>query len=234
MGAIFQVKTRLIFTVSIFLSVVAAKAAGDPAADGAAVLKAMKVAQTSQHMNLSGSLRTGPVTVPLQLIIDGSVIKYEFKDPAVTLVLRLGDKGSQLQEVTRSGTEKITPARFDAKVRGSDISYEDLSMRFLYWPQVALVGEDTKLLRRCWKVQVEPDGVDSQYSKVLLWVDEGSQALLEADAFDKSGKLARKFVVRSVQKSKVDGVYILKQMRIEAPGAKEDKLSYLEISGEEK
>ncbi len=198
------------------------------------MLKAMRVAQTSQHMALAGTLRTGPVSVPLRLVIDGPVIKYEFKDSGTSLVLRLGDRGSQLQEVSRAGTEKITPAKFDGKVRGSDITYEDLAMRFLYWPVANLEGEDTKLTRRCWRVRVEPGGVDSQYSKVIVWVDEGSGALLQAEAYDKGGKLARRFLVKSVQKSKVEGIWILKQMRIEAPGSKEDKLSYLEISGEEK
>src|SRR5579884_42439 len=101
MGAIFQVKTRLIVAVAVILSFGHALAA-DPAAEGMSILKSVRIAQTSQHMTLNGALRTGPTTVPLRLVIEGPVIRYEFKDPALSLVLKLGEKGSQLQEVTRT------------------------------------------------------------------------------------------------------------------------------------
>ena len=236
MGDIFHVKSRILLTVAaLSCGLALARAAeGDP--DPLEILKTVRTAQNAQHMILDGRLRTGPTSIPLRLLIEGSTVRYEFKDPALAIVLRLGDKGSQLQEITHGATEKVTPARFDQKVRDTDISYEDLSMRFLYWPKATLEGEESKLTRRCWKLQVQPGNDESQYSKVDLWIDQGNGAMLQAEAYDKSGKLARRFTVRSGQK--VDDAWILKQMRIEAfankPGVKDPPPTYMEITGTEK
>ncbi len=235
MGAPFQVKKRLsIAALTLAAGWSATAVAADPPPDAMAILKAVRVAQTSEHIALLGGLRTGPTTVPFRLVIDGQNIRYEFTNPTQAIALHLGEKTSKLEEVNRSGTEKIPPARYDAKVRGSDISYEDLAMHFLYWPEATLDGEETKILRKCWKLEVKPGSVESQYSRVTLWVEEESGALLQAEAYDKAGKLARRFSVKSVQKA--DGVWILKQMRIEqTPGAGGDRTpTYLEISGVEK
>jgi hypothetical protein len=234
MGATFQGKTRLLLSSAVlFLCGLLGAGAADLAPDPLAILRSVRISQASQHLDLDGDLRTGPQIIPFRLAIDGPTIRYEFKDPAFTLALHLGEKGAQLQEITHGATEKVMPARFDARVRNSDISYEDLSMRFLYWPKAALLGEETKLLRRCWKIQAEPGDLESQYSRVVLWVEEESGAMLQAEAYDKAGKLQRRFSVKQVQKA--DGVWILKQMRIEQPakpGTKADSTpTYLEISG---
>ena len=83
--------------------------------------------------------------------------------------------------------EKVSPRRFDERVRDTDISYEDLSMGFLYWPNAKVDGEQTMLLRKCWIVQVEPpNGSDSQYSRVMLWVDNWSCRLESSSSMRRS------------------------------------------------
>ena len=203
--------------------------AADPSADGLAILHKARISQANQHMALNGDLRTGPETLPFRLVIDGPTLHYEFAKPEIALVVHLGDKGAQLQETTPSGTEKITGPKLESKVRGTDLSYEDLSLRFFYWPNAKYQGQETKMLRRCWVVEAQPGDMDSQYSRVVLWIEQESGAFLQADAYDKAGKLARRFVVRSVGKT-ADGVWILKSMRIEWPGAGDKPPTYLEIN----
>ena len=132
--------------------------------------------------------------------------------------------------------EKIAPARFDTRVRETGISYEDLSLHFLYWQNAVVEGEQTMVLQKCWIVRVEPESKGtSQYGKVLLWIGKGSGALMQAEAFDPNGKLVRKFKVISGQKT-ADGLWILKEMRIEStPGgvAVDRNPTYLEIDGVE-
>ena len=126
----------------------------------------------------------------------------------------------------------MSAARFDDKVRDIDISYEDLSMRFLYWSNAAVEGDQIMLMNRCWIVRVEPPAKnDSQYSKVKLWIAKNNGALLQAEAYGHDGKLARRFKVISGQ-SLGDGAWILKEMRIEqmTPGKSGDRTpSYLQI-----
>ena len=106
-------------------------------------------------------------------------------------------------------------------------------MRFLYWPKGATMdGSQVLLLRGCWIVSVyPPKSAGSQYGKVKLWVDKESGALMQAEAYDPSGKFARRFKVVSGQK--IAGAWYLKQMRIEAPagGRKDATPTYLEVEG---
>ncbi len=150
--------------------------------------------------------------------------------------MRLLEKDSRLENITRAGTEKITAARFDDKVRDTDITYEDLSLKFLYWPTASVEGEQSMLLQKCWIIRTEPSSKgDSQYGRVMLWIEQKGGALLQAEAYDHSGKLAKRFKVVSGQK--IGGLWMLKQMRIETPGAtasKDRTPTYLEISGTEK
>src|ERR1700677_3832085 len=117
------------------------------------ILKKARMNEAAQSIALDGQVRHGETQIPFRLTLDGGEIKYEFFNPDQTLVLQLGDKSARLVEVTRSGTERIvTDAQYDRTVRGTDITYEDLAMRFLYWPVAKIVGHDIMLTRNCWKL----------------------------------------------------------------------------------
>ena len=234
MGHFIQVKKPLLLATLLFLAPACGFAA-EETPDPLAVLRSVRMAEISQHMVLVGRLRSGAKSIPLRIVMDGTTIRYELAAPPITLLLKLGEKGSKLEEVTQSGSEKVAGSRYDTLIPGADISYEDIALRFVYWPKAVLKGEETRMFQKCWIVEATPGDVESQYSRVLVWVDKEHGEMLEAEAYDKAGKLARRFTVRSAQK--VDGGYILKQMRIEGAAttaAKEPPITYLEISGEEK
>jgi hypothetical protein len=235
MGAFFHVKAKALACLAALVLAAPPLFAVEPPPDALTILREVRASQALQHEALRGQIRNGGTAIPFRLVFGGEIIKYEFTNPTATLVLRMRDKESVLSLVTKSGAERISGARYSDSIRDTDISYEDLSMRFLYWSRATVQGEETKLLRKCWVVRVEPPQVnDSQYSKVVLWVDKESGALMQAEAFDKLGKFARRFKVISGQK--VDGKWYLKQMRIEAPGGpgKDNTPTHLEIEGIEK
>lgn len=235
MAPTLHVKTRLLAAMMLCLSGIAG---AQEAPDAAAILKTVRVAQSAQERSLNGRLRTGAKAIPFKLSMAANTVRWEFSDPPQTLLLRLGDNDARLEEIGKGGSQKVTAARFDDKVRDSDISYEDLSMRFLYWPNAKVEGEQTMLLQKCWIVRVEPPAKDgSQYSAVKLWIAKNNGALLQAEALGADGRLARKFKVVSGH-ALGDGLWILKQMRIEAPttigGRTQDRTpTYLEIDAPE-
>lgn len=234
MGTTFQVKSRLL---ALGILCLRGFAAADDLPDAHAILKTVRIAQTAQNRALRGELRNAGKTVPFHLTMSAGVVRYEFTTPPLTLQLRLGERDSRLEEITKGGTEKITPARFDTRVLGTDISYEDLSLRFLYWPKAAVEGEQTMILQKCWIIRVEPASPkDSQYGSVKLWIAKNSGALMQAEAYNDAGKFVRRFKVISGQKTE-EGLWILKEMRIEWVGAGQsaDRTpTYLEIEGVEK
>jgi hypothetical protein len=194
------------------------------------ILISVRLQQAQQQVDLQGQLRENEKVVPFHLTQTGPVIRYTFSNPDEALQLRLGENDSRLEEVIRGGVEKITLAQFDHKVRGTGVTYEDLSLKFLYWQNARVIREDTIRTRNCWKLELKAPSRQSQYSNVLLWVDKSGGALMRMEGYDWNGQLAKRFEVVSAQK--IEGRWFLKQMRIEEiqPGTgKVQARTYLEI-----
>ena len=215
----------VIFSALTIMSIYA-----EPAPSAKEILATVRMQQTQQQIDLQGQLRQNEIVVPFQLIQSGPIVRYIFSNPDEALQLQLGEKDSRLDEISRAGVEKIAPAQIDRKIRGTDVTYEDISLKFLYWPNAEVLGADSIRGRNCWKLQLRAPSRQSQYSNVLLWIDKASGALMRMEGYDRNGQLAKRFEVVSAQK--IDNRWFLKQMRIEAlqPGTnKVLSRTYLEI-----
>lgn len=199
------------------------------------LLKSVRIAQSSQDWKLTGRIRTGSKKIPFRLHLEKGAIRYEFTDSGDTLTLRLGEKSSTLEEKKGGKTGRVTAAKFDAPVHDTDISYEDLALRFIYWRDANVVGSEMIAAHRCWKVEARPANErDSQYARVMLWIGREDGALMKAESYDAAGKWVRRFAVTSVMKR--EGYWMLKQMRIESSNGRsvDPKPTYLEIEEVEK
>jgi hypothetical protein len=159
-------------------------------------------------------------------------VHYRFENPDQELILELRDDSSSLSERLGSKTAPVRPARFDDSVRSAGITYEDLSLRFLYWKDPKLLGEETIRSRKAWKMELQAARASSQYGVARLWIDQESGALLRIEGYNRDGKLLRRFEVISAQK--IDGQWMLKQMRVETLDPETKKIvnrTYLEVLG---
>jgi len=197
----------------IFLSFASLSIAAAPPPSAKEILTSVRLMQAQQQIDLQGQLRENEKVIPFHLTQTGPVIRYTFSNPDEALQLRLGENDSRLEEVTRSGVEKVTPAQFDHKVRGTSVTYEDLALKFLYWQNGRVAGENSIRTRNCWKLELKAPSRQSQYSNVYLWVDKEGGALMRMEGYDWNGKLSKRFEVVSAQK--IEGRWFLKQMRIE-------------------
>jgi hypothetical protein len=203
---------------------------GQPAPSAQDILASVRMMEARQQIDLQGQLRQNDLVIPFRLRQDGPLIRYSFSDPDEVLQLRLGEKSSRLDLVTDAGTEKFAASKLDEKIRGTSLTYEDLSFKFLYWPTGRVLGEENIRTRKCWKLQLRAPSGESQYSNIFLWVDKASGALMRMEGYDRSGQLAKRFEVVSAQK--INGRWFLKQMRVEElqPGTnKVQSRTYLEI-----
>ena len=194
--------------------------AGTPmrAADPTALelLQYVRLGQGAQHRILSGQLRVQDKVTPFQLVLNGNEIRYEFTKPDQTFVLKLEENTSRLDEITKDGTGRVTSARFAEPLRGTDVTCEDLALRFLYWQEAKIIGEDSIGPVKYYKIELHPDpGSGSQYGKVVAWVAKKYDGVLgRAECYSPDGKLAAVFRVISAQSLK-DGTRFLKTMTIE-------------------
>ena len=212
-------------------------AAALPAPSAADILHAVRAGQADRHEALDGQLRddANDKVYPFRLVADGPAVRYQFAgSPPVTVQVQYKVDGSTLEESGPDGG-KMTPANFDKKILGTDLTFEDLSLRFIYWSHAAIEGEDRFLTlgaRSAWRLRLQAPTRRSDASSVLRWVDIESCALLQGEGFDWQNKLSKRFTVRSGQP--LEGKWYLKQMKIEGfdPGTEHaHSRTYLEING---
>src|SRR5947199_1600439 len=216
-------------TVVVFTFVVAVLSAAPPPS-AKEILDSVRMLETRQQIDLEGQLREVENVIPFHLTQTGPLIRYSFADPEEVLQLLLDDNGSRVDLVTAASSEKFPSEKLNEKIRGTGISYEELALKFLYWPNARVLGDETVRTRSCWKLQVVAPARDSQYWNVVLWVDKASGALMRMEGYDWNGKVAKRFEVISAQK--IDNRWFLKQMRVEElePGtSKVQARTYLEI-----
>lgn len=213
----------------------AMSAADLPPPTGDEILGMVRMSQALQDLkHLKGKLRnddTGQES-PMDLTMSDNVIRFLFPtSPKEIINLDLKNNGTKLTRVTSEGKVEMPLSLYSESVRGTAINYEDLSMRFLYWPNSKVIGEDSISFQKCWIVRVKnPDG-RGPYQYVDLWIHKESGAMMQMRAYDGRGKLRKEFKVRKAQK--YNKAYILKQMRVESYNPDTGKVNgrtYLEIA----
>src|SRR2546421_6579566 len=213
----------------VFTFLVAALSAAPPPS-AKEILDSVRMLESRQQIDLDGQLREHEKTIPFHPTQTGPLTGYSFVDPDEFLEWRLGENRSRLDLVTDAGAEKFSADKLSAKIRGTVVTYEDLALKFLYWPNARVLGDETVRTRGCWKLQVVAPSRNSQYWNVVIWVDKANGALLRMEAYAWDGKLAKRFEVISAQK--IDNRWFLKQMRVEElqPGTNKVRArTYLEI-----
>lgn len=184
-------------------------------------------------MSLRGKLRNAAsgVEAPFTLSMAGNTIRFRFDNPPQVIHLDLNDKGFILREVVRGRNAPVPAARYDETIRGTDITYEDLSLRFLYWPNPKRLPDEVISHRNCWKLQIANPGGAGRYGTAIIWVDQKSGAIVQMEAYDRGGHLMKRFKITSGMK--VGDGWMLKQMRVEsfAPGQPRKPVgrTYLEL-----
>lgn len=201
--------------------------------DATPILVAVRKGLSTVHQTLSGVLRMGGHKVEYRMVIDGSELRMHFpkatgKDPRQVL-LKFGERDVTLQVDTAEGKKRQPP--FEEELFGMGVSYEDLAMRFLYWPASTVEGEERLMVfARCWKIWIpRPAGSKSAYAGVRVWARQADGAFLKSEGYDEHGKVLRRLTVRRLQS--VGQFTTLEQLRVESPGKNPDPV-YLEVDGE--
>jgi hypothetical protein len=100
-------------------------------------------------------------------------------------------------------------------VQDTDINWIDLTLSFLWWKDWSIRGTETIMGRKCFVVEVPAGDSGADYSRAVLWIDAEMHMLLQAEGYDRAGKIARRIWVRSLKK--IGDRWMIKDM--EAQGA---------------
>ena len=220
-----------------FSALVSFVRADDPPPTGEEILKLVRVSNALQNYKLTGTLRDDKSgrAESFTLNMEQNIMRFRFSNPNQIVHLDMTTQPATLKSVQAGGSAAVSLAKYGEKVRGFAMNYEDLSLRFLYWPNAKMIGEDRIKLQKCWKVLVPSPDSATPYGSVMLWVHQASGGMAKMEAYDFQGKLVKRFQVDSIQK--VDGATILKEMKVESfppGGSKADGRTYMTLDNPER
>jgi hypothetical protein len=185
----------------------------EPVPGAADTLARARAGLNFQPTTLAGHLRTAKARHPLRLTAGGNTLVYELPDAGLAWRVTFQPTGAALAERGRNGSFTAVPAaRRDDIVLGSDLVPQDLTLDFLFWPNVTPDGTDTLKTRRCFVYDVRPPSGGGRFDRVRLWLDAAGAALLRADAYNAQGQCIKRFEVNSVQQ--IENTWIIREFQV--------------------
>lgn len=187
-----------------------------PAVNAEEILRMVRMSQALQTHDVLGTIRnkrTGKAE-RFALTMRQDLIRFRFDNPAQILSLNLQDKGTKMVESLAGKESEVSSKRGAESIRDFDLNYDDLSMRFLYWPNPQFVAMQKIKSQDAYQVRVYNPDKTAPYQAVEVWVHENSGAMLRMQAYNKEGKVIKRYEVNSGQKLD-DGTWMLKEMLIE-------------------
>lgn len=168
-----------------------------------------------QNADLNGKVSGPGGKTPVALFLKGENIQFQFQQNGqwVPFHMRLGEGKFDLLEIKDGKTLRFPDAKLREAIAGSDITYEDLALRFLYWPKPVIEGEERVGTHSCWKVRVNNPGRDGAYALMYVWIHKEFGAFMKVEGFDRAGRRIKRFEVESVMKLP-DGSYTLREMKV--------------------
>lgn len=179
------------------------------------VLRLVRYSYTLFNRDFAGSLQMGITKkVPFILSLKPEAIRFIFNDPQQVIYLDTKNNNFSLFEgVGGKEMKPVDPAKYGEAVRGTDVTYDDLSMRFLYWPDARIVKQEKLKGRDCINVRVRnPDGRGA-YETVDIWIDKESGGMLKMVGWNREGRPIRRFEV--LHGKKFGDIWMVDVMRIE-------------------
>ena len=177
----------------------------------------MSATLTKLDEGLSGNLRKGGSTVPVTLFLKGKDIQFQFsenKGPWRIFHMRLGDASFNLFEIIGGKTVDFPADKIIQPIAGTDLTYEDLAMRFFYWPNPKLEGTEEVNGEHCYKLRIDkPKGAAGRYDVVYVWVHTKYGAFMRIRGHNKTGGLLKEFQVQDVM-AVADNVWTLRKMQV--------------------
>lgn len=101
-------------------------------------------------------------------------------------------------------------------VRGTDITWLDITLDFIWWRNPVITGEGKIKGRLCDILEVEPAEPLERCKKVRLWIDRDQKLVMQAIQIDETGRDVRRMWIRAIQK--INQRWVLKITEVETIG----------------
>jgi len=186
-------------------------------ADAAAekVLKKARLAAALQNQDLEGTIRKKGKKYPLRMFLRGKGIQFEFyvNKQWDIFQMRQGTTGWSLLESSNSKWTNFKAEKLVQPIANTDVTYEDLAMKFLYWKKAQIIKQEKIKTQVCDVVWIENPGKTGNYKFVYAWVSQKQGAIMRVVGYDAQRKPIKQFAVEKLMN--VDGYFTLRTMRVD-------------------
>lgn len=186
--------------------------------DAQAILNRARLAATLTQLDqgLEGSLNQGGKKIPITLFLRGENIQFQFTENAKLRIfhMHLADDSFELFEIIDGKTRNFSREKLTEAIAGTDLTYEDLALRFFYWPKPKLEGTEDLSGQACYRLRLEkPKNTAGRYEGVYVWIHQKYGAFMRIRGHDASGALIKEFQVEDVMKAS-DDTWVLQKMQV--------------------
>ena len=210
-----SIRSAIVLTVAL-ISMTHAKAQ-EPSAQQ--ILEGARISATLTRLEdgLSGNLQKNGTNTPITLFLRGKDIQFQFTEkrgPLRIFHMRMNDNAFNLFELIDGKTIDFPAEKIIEPIAKTDLTYEDLAMRFFYWPNPQLEGNEEVGGQPCYKLRInKPHGAVGRYEVVYVWVHRKFGAFMRIRGHDQHGDLIKEFEVEDVMKV-AENVWTLRKMQV--------------------
>lgn len=150
---------------------------------------------------------------------DLGLIRVTFVNPSEVLTLDANAKPFVLRTVRDGTTKNFKRDSPLEKFRESALSYSDLALNYLSWPDPKVIEEAYLKTRKCWILWISRPAKEINYPGVKLWVEQSSRALVQMEGYDSAGNVEKRIEFSRLERASdgsILGGYRIKQLKIEA------------------
>jgi hypothetical protein len=141
----------------------------------------------------------------------------DLKGEVLEQVIARGGATSELVRLVGPQGEPAPAPEWNDRIQGSDVTWLDVSLGFLWWKSPTLAGEATVKGRLCDIVELEPPMPVPNCAKVRIWLDRELKLLLKAEEVDPQGHTTRLMWVRAVKK--IGNRWMVRDIEVETRGS---------------
>ncbi len=141
------------------------------------------------------------------------------KDLQKATILRDGAAAPKLELEDLATGQKTTPA-LDGQVLGTDVTWLDLTLDFLWWTDVSFEAEregETVHGQKCVVIVVKPPAELGKVTGVRLWADRKTGCMMQAEQLGEGGKTIHRLWGTRIKK--FDGRWSVSVIETESPGS---------------
>jgi len=193
-----------------------------------------QVAILQNEQTLEGQIRKQRLKIPMVMFLRGKDIQFKLDGGKQGFHLRLNDDGQQLFEIVDGEALPLPHERIGVSIAGTDVSYEDLALKFLYWKNPRIVDEQKIDGQQCWRLHVNNPDQTGQYREISVWVTKRERALMRVVGYGERPDQGlppalKQFEITKIMK--VEDTYTIGTMKVSTfgPDNRVKGITYLEF-----